>query len=61
MNDAWLRLAAQAFLYTYTNSMISQDPNLFHIAGIHEQKITISTQMRESAMLKACPMMTWLG
>jgi hypothetical protein len=36
-------------------------PNLFHIASIHKQKITISTQMRESAMLKACPMTAWLG
>jgi hypothetical protein len=51
----------RCFSNTYTNSMISQDPNLFHITSIHKQKITISTQMRESAMLKACPMAAWLG
>jgi hypothetical protein len=55
--DQWSR----RFSNTYTNSMISQDPNLFHIASIHKQKITISTQMRESAMLKACPMTAYFG
>jgi hypothetical protein len=35
-------------------------PNLFHIASIHKQKITILTQIR-SAILKAYPMTAWFG
>jgi hypothetical protein len=61
MNYAWLRLAAQAFpQHIYKLHDPHKIPNSFHTAGIHKQKITISTQIR-SAMLKACPMTAWLG
>jgi hypothetical protein len=39
--------------------MISLQNKLYEQLISEEQ--TISTQMRESAMLKACPMTAWLG
>jgi hypothetical protein len=43
------------FSNTYTNSISSQVSNLFHIAGIHKQKITISTKWEKVQCWKLAP------
>jgi hypothetical protein len=45
MNDAWLRLAAQAFLkHVYKLHELNKFPTPFTQINIHKQKIKISTK-----------------